>query len=114
MSEIFEVLLFWQKKPISSINIKKVNIIKMEYKKMSHCCRNNSKSNMKIVERGKIDTPNTQIDDRSLSCVGNDTANTQIHYRSLFWLGTGTSVKSGIVKLVSWAQTTLLSEMMRS
>ena len=103
----------------------------MEYKKMSHCCRNNSKSNMKIVERGKIDTPNTQIDDRSLSCVGNDTpntqiddrslscvgndtANTQIHYRSLFWLGTGTSVKSGIVKLVSWAQTTLLSEMMRS
>jgi hypothetical protein len=25
------------------------------------------KSNIKIVERGKIDTPNTQIDDRSLS-----------------------------------------------
>jgi hypothetical protein len=69
MSEIFEVLLFWQKKPISSINIKKVNIIKMEYKKMSHCCRNNSKSNMKIVERGKIDTRNTQIDDRSLSVL---------------------------------------------
>ena len=41
----------------------------MEYKKMSHCCRNNSKSNMKIVERGKIDTPNTQIDDRSLSVL---------------------------------------------
>jgi hypothetical protein len=25
------------------------------------------KSNIKIVERGKIDTPNTQIDDRSIS-----------------------------------------------
>ena len=31
-------------------------------------------SNRKIVDRGKIDTPNTQIHDRSLS-----------------WLGTGTS-----------------------
>ena len=41
-------------------------------------CRNNSKINVKIVERGKIDTPNTQIHDRSLSC-----------------LGTGTSIKSG-------------------
>jgi hypothetical protein len=29
-----------------------------------------------------------------------DTSNTQIHYRSLSWLGTGTSIKSGVVKLV--------------
>ena len=28
------------------------------------------KSNVKIVERGKVDTPNTQIHDRSLSCLG--------------------------------------------
>ena len=41
------------------------------------------KSNSKIVERCKIDTPNTQIHDRSLS-----------------WLGTGTPIKSGGVKLV--------------
>jgi hypothetical protein len=45
------------------------------------------KSNIKIVERGKIDTPNTQIHDCSLS-----------------WLGTGTSIKCGRVKLVLSAQ----------
>jgi hypothetical protein len=39
---------------------------------------------IKIVERGKIDTLNTQIYDRSL-----------------YWLGTGISIKSGRVKLVS-------------
>ena len=43
-------------------------------------------SNIKIAERGNIDTPNTQIHDRLLS-----------------WLGTGTSVKSGWVQLVLWA-----------
>jgi len=42
-----------------------------------------SKSNIKIVGRGKIDTSNTQR-----------------HGRSLFWLGTDTSMKSGDVKLV--------------
>jgi hypothetical protein len=40
------------------------------------------KSNIKIVERGKIDTPNTQIHDCSLS-----------------WLSTGTLIKSGGVNL---------------
>ena len=39
---------------------------------------------------------------------------TQIHDRSLFWLGTGTSIESGGVKLVLWAQSTPLSEMMWS
>jgi hypothetical protein len=46
-----------------------------------------SKSNINIVERDKIDTPNTYIHDYSLS-----------------WLGTGTSIKSGRVKPVLWAQ----------
>ena len=44
------------------------------------------KSNIEIVERGKIYTSNTQIHDSSLP-----------------WLGTGTSIKSGGVKLVLWA-----------
>jgi hypothetical protein len=39
-----------------------------------------------MVERGKINTFSTQIDD----C-------------SLYWLGTGTSIKSNGVKLVLWA-----------
>ena len=54
------------------------------------------KLNIKIVERGKIDTPSTQIHDPSLS-----------------WLGTGTLIKSGRVKLVLQAQTSLFSEMMQ-
>ena len=43
---------------------------------------------IQIVERGKIDTPNTHINDRPLS-----------------WLGTGTTIKSGGIKLVLWTQT---------
>jgi len=55
-------------------------------------------SNIKVVEICKIDTPDTQILDRSLS-----------------WLSTGTSIKiNGGVKLVWWAQTFPLSEMVRS
>jgi len=38
----------------------------MEKQKVQHR-QNSSKSNIKIVERGKIDTPNTRIHDRSLS-----------------------------------------------
>ena len=53
------------------------------------------KSNIKIVERGKIDTPNAYI-----------------HDRSLFWLGTGTSIRSDWVKLLSWSQTSSPREMM--
>jgi len=58
------------------------------------------KSNIKIVERGKIDTPNTQIHDHSHS-----------------WLGTCTLIKqkkSSGAKLVLGTQTSLLSDMMRS
>jgi len=55
------------------------------------------KSNIKILERGKIDTSNTQIHDRSLSLLGTDT-----------------SIKSGGVKLVVLTQIFSLSEMMRS
>ena len=51
--------------------------------KKYHTVRTVPKSNRKIAERGKIDTPNTQIYDGSL-----------------FMLGTGTSIKSGRVKLV--------------
>jgi hypothetical protein len=37
-----------------------------------------------------------------------------INNRSLFWLGTGTSMKSGGVKLALWAQAAPRSEMMWS
>jgi len=42
------------------------------------------KSNIKIVKSGKVDTPNTQLHDHSL-CMG-------------------TSIKSGGVKIILWAQ----------
>jgi len=71
-------------------------IYKMENKKY-HTVGIVPKSNIKIIERGKIDTPNTKIHDRSLS-----------------WLGTGTSIKSGGVKLVLWTQTSPLSAMIWS
>ena len=56
------------------------------------------KSNIKIVERGKIDTPITQI-----IC--------QVLGRSFSWLFTGTSIESG---WVLWAQTSPLGEIIRS
>ena len=51
--------------------------------KKYHTVETAPKCNGKIVDRGKIDTPNTHIHDSSLSC-----------------LGKGTSIKSGRVKLV--------------
>ena len=54
------------------------------------------KSNIKIVERGKTDTRNTQAQKRSLSL-----------------LGKGTSIKSSGIKLALWTQSSPLSEMMR-
>ena len=39
---------------------------------------------------------------------------THIHDRSLSWIGTGTSIKSGGVKLVLWTQTSILSDIKRS
>ena len=53
------------------------------------------KSNRKIVERGKIETPNTETHDSSLS-----------------WFGTVTSVKSVGVRLVLWAQSSLLLDIL--
>jgi len=47
--------------------------------KKYHTVETVSKSKIKIVERGQIDTPYTQIHDRSLS-----------------WFGTGTSIKIGL------------------
>jgi hypothetical protein len=51
--------------------------------KKYHTVRAFTKSNIKILESGKIDTTNKRIHDRSLS-----------------WLGTGMSIKSGGVKLM--------------
>ena len=51
----------------------------------------------KIVERGKIDTPNTQIHDHPLSCFA-----------------ISTLIESDGVKPVLWTQTSALSERMRS
>jgi hypothetical protein len=42
-----------------------------------------------------------------------DTLNTPIHDRPLSWFGTGSSIKSGEVKLVLWAQTFLFTEVMQ-
>ena len=70
----------------------KILMNKMKNKKY-HTVETIPKLNIKIVERGKIDTPNTQIHDPSLS-----------------WLGTGTLIKSGRVKLVLQS---LFSEMMQ-
>jgi len=53
--------------------------VKLKYKKY-HTVGSIPKSNRKIVKGGKIDTPNTQIHDRSRS-----------------WLGIGTSIKLGVV-----------------
>jgi hypothetical protein len=55
------------------------------------------KTKRKIIERGKIDTSNTQIHDRSFSVFG-----------------LGTSMKSGRVKIVVWVQVSPASDMIRS
>jgi hypothetical protein len=60
-------------------------------------------SNIKIVERGKIDLPNTKIHDRSLSCLGTSF--------SIDKKKRGGGRFDG--KLVLWVQTSPLSEMMR-
>jgi hypothetical protein len=43
-----------------------------------------------------------------------DTPKTQIHDRSLYWPNKGTSIKIGDVKLVLWAHTSPRGEMLRS
>ena len=53
------------------------------------------KFNRKMVEKGNIDTHNTQMHDRSLS-----------------WVGRGTEINSGGVRLALWSQTFLISEAM--
>ena len=68
----------------------------MKYKKY-HTVTTVTKSNSKMVERGKIDTPNTYI-----------------HDDSFFHLCTCISIKSVGFNLVLCVQTSSLSEMMRS
>jgi hypothetical protein len=58
------------------------------YIKKNTTLSENSKIKYKIVTRDKIDIPNTQIHDNSLS-----------------WLGTGTSIANEGVKLVAWSET---------
>jgi hypothetical protein len=43
-----------------------------------------------------------------------NTTNTEIHDQTLSWLNTDTSIKSGGVKLIIWAQLPSYSEIMRS
>jgi hypothetical protein len=64
------------------VSFQKVESNKMT-KKIPYC----RKSNIKIAERGKIDTSNIQIHDGSLSL-----------------LDTGTSIKSDRVKIYLWAK----------
>jgi len=59
-----------------------VVLSELDEKQKYHTVRTVTKYNIKIVERCKIYTPNTQVHDCSLSC-----------------LGTGTSIKCGGVKL---------------
>ena len=60
-------------------------------------CNSKIKYGIKTVKRGKIDTSNTEIHDRSLPR-----------------LGTGTSINSGGVKLALSGQASPLSDMTRS
>ena len=56
-------------------------------------------TNSKIVENGKIIEYSDIIENSKLN-----NPNTQIHDHSLSWLCTGTSIKFGRVKLVLWTQ----------
>ena len=83
--------------------------------------RNGSKR--KIVEKGNIDTPNTQIPDHSLSCLGTDTSMKSggvkqvLFCRSLFFLLSFFLVLSvypfGILTLFLWTHTFPVSEMIK-
>jgi hypothetical protein len=58
---------------------------RIKWKKKYHTVGTFPKPNAKVAENCKIDTPNTQIDDRWL-----------------FWLVTDNTIKSGGAKLVLW------------
>ena len=67
---------------------------KMKNKKYHTVDRRAPKSNIIIIERGKVDTPTTQI-----------------HNRAFSLLCTGTSIKGGGVKRVKWTQISTLRVM---
>ena len=71
-----------KKNTCESNSFSNIDITKMNNKE-HHTVGTIPTSNMKIIERDEIDIPSTNIDTRSL-----------------FWLATGTSIKSGGVKLV--------------
>ena len=57
------------------INLKKCS--KKSKEKEYHSVRKITNSNIKIIERRTNDTPNTQIHDRSLSCLGTEDVSKQ-------------------------------------
>jgi hypothetical protein len=67
------------------------------------------------VKNKKYHTVGTipNFDRRIVEKIKFDNLNTQIHDRSLSRLGTGTSIKSGGIKLILWNQTSPLSEVMQ-
>ena len=75
-------------------------------RKKYHTVRTNS--NSKIVGRGKLDTPNAQIHDRSLIWLETDTPNAQIHDRSLIWLETDTPNAQIHDRSLIWLETDTL------
>jgi hypothetical protein len=59
--------------------------------------------NIKFLERGKMDNPNTQMYGRSLSWF--DTSNTQMYGRSLSWFDTpNTQMYGRSLSWLSWIQ----------
>jgi hypothetical protein len=60
-----------------------LNLVNNKKNKKCHTVATVPKSIRKIIETGRVDIPNTQIHDRSLS-----------------WLGTDISIKSGRFKVV--------------
>jgi hypothetical protein len=66
--------------------------------------------NKKYHTAGTFPKSNVKIDEKR----ENRYLNTHKNDRTLSWLGTCTSIKRGEAKLVLWAQTSPLTEMMRS
>jgi hypothetical protein len=86
-----EAIYTWSVMELFVMSSARLSIISLwKYRFVNYECLNSNslKSNIKIVERGKIDVLNTQIHDRTFS-----------------WLGTGTSVESCGVQLLLSVQT---------
>lgn len=51
-------------------NIVAVYVVNKMKNKISHNCRNNSKTNRKVAKRGKLDIPNSNVNDCALFWFG--------------------------------------------